>query len=247
MQLAVIADIHANATALDAVLAEIEREQPNQIICLGDVAATGPQPVAAVERIQQLDCPVVVGNTDAWQLDPQLTDDADENVRRVEEIDRWCANQLSDNHLAYLESFNPVIETQLEEMGILCYHGSPQSYSDEIMATTPESDLNEYFADTEAELLVGGHTHVQLLRRYRDALILNPGSVGLPQEQDRAAETVYNPPYAEYAMVTHSTGSLQIELRRTAIDADAVVQTAEESGMPHADWWVAGWTAQSHG
>ena len=71
MRIAIIANIHANRVALDAVLADIEALRPEQIVCLGDVAATGPQPRQAVERLRALGCPVVMGNADAWLLDPQ--------------------------------------------------------------------------------------------------------------------------------------------------------------------------------
>lgn len=54
MSLALISDIHANTTALDVVLADIGRDSVDHIICLGDVAGTGPQPVETLERIQHV-------------------------------------------------------------------------------------------------------------------------------------------------------------------------------------------------
>jgi predicted phosphodiesterase len=64
MRIALIADIHGNVVALDEVLAELEEKAVDQIVCLGDVAAGGPRPVETLERLRELDCPVVMGNAD---------------------------------------------------------------------------------------------------------------------------------------------------------------------------------------
>lgn len=70
MRIAVIADLHGNLVALEAVLAALADERTDGIVCLGDVAATGPQPRETVERLRAVGCPVVMGNADAWLLDP---------------------------------------------------------------------------------------------------------------------------------------------------------------------------------
>ena len=62
MTIALIADIHGNLAAFDAVLEVLEQEHPDEIVCLGDVAATGPQPREVVQRLRTLGCPVVMGS-----------------------------------------------------------------------------------------------------------------------------------------------------------------------------------------
>src|SRR5205807_7035046 len=71
VRIAVVSDIHGNKPALDAVLAEIEREPVDRLVCLGDVAV-GPQPGAALDRIAETGCPVSVGNWDAAFLNGLL-------------------------------------------------------------------------------------------------------------------------------------------------------------------------------
>src|SRR5215475_6276120 len=110
MRIAIIADIHANRVALDAVLADIEALRPEQIVYLGDVAATGPQPRQVVARLRALGCPVVMGNADAWLLAPATEEAADEDTRKILEIDHWCAAQLAPADLAYLRTFAPTVE-----------------------------------------------------------------------------------------------------------------------------------------
>ena len=72
------------------------------------------------------------------------------------------------------------LEVPLDDgASMFCFHGSPISYDDWIFAATPEEDLARMFDGIEAPVLVGGHTHLQMIRRYEDAVIVNPGSVGL--------------------------------------------------------------------
>ena len=63
---------------------------------------------------------------------------------------------------------------------MLCFHGSPRSFSDWIFSTTPDEDVEKMFEGFDAPVLVGGHTHLQMLRRFGQSVIVNPGSVGQP-------------------------------------------------------------------
>lgn len=246
MRIAIISDIHGNLVGLDAVLADLDREEPDQIVCLGDVAATGPQPREVIERLRALGCPVVIGNTDAWLLDPQPEEPANEDTRRILEIDGWCAGRLSASDLDYVRTFQPTLEIPLgDEATLLCFHGSPQSNTDVIGSTTPEDDLEGMLAGFDAAVMAGGHTHVQMLRRYRDAVIVNPGSVGLPFEQARHSDDVRNPAWAEYALVDVAAGNLSIAFRRAPVDVGAVIRAALDSDMPHAEWWAGDWRNSS--
>ena len=71
--LAVFSDVHGNALALDAILANIERAKVDRTVCLGDAVQGGAQPEAVVARLRELACPVVMGNTDAWLLGGEET------------------------------------------------------------------------------------------------------------------------------------------------------------------------------
>ncbi len=181
LTIALIADIHGNLVALDAVLDALKAEPPDQFICLGDVAATGPQPREIVRRLLELGCPVVFGNADAELLDVAPPGpNTDEESRRIADIDRWCAAQLDDTDRAFLASFQPTVEISLgEERSLLCCHGSPHSYDDVIVVATPDGELDAMIAGHEATVIAGGHTHILMLRAYRGREIINSGSVEL--------------------------------------------------------------------
>ena len=103
LTIALIADIHGNLAALDAVLDALQAKPSDQIICLGDVAATGPQPREVLRRLRELGCPVVMGNADAELLDmPPSGTETDEESLRIADISRWGAAQLDEADRAFL-------------------------------------------------------------------------------------------------------------------------------------------------
>jgi putative phosphoesterase len=233
-----ISDIHGNLLALDAVLEELDRERVDQIVCLGDVAV-GPQPAEALARVRELGCPVVMGNWDAAFLG-DMPEAETEVAEMLVEIGNWWAAFLSPADRQFMESFQPTVELSLGSTTALCFHGSPKSYDDWIFATTPEEELSLMLHKIEQRVLVGGHTHVQMIRRYLESTIINPGSVGLPF-RDWWPRPVRISPWAEYGILGSDDGRLSIDLRRTSFDVDAFLELSLESGMPHAEWWANCW------
>ena len=183
MRIAIISDIHGNLVALNAVLDDITHERVDRMVCLGDVAAFGPQPAEVVSRLREIGCPVVMGDTDATFLTPEAPA-TDELLRRLQEIDDWGAARLSPADRAYIGEFAPTLAIAIEDdVSLLCYHGSPRSFKDRIYATTSDDEVSQMFAGYSAQLFAGGHTHIQMLRRYQDVFVLNPGSVGLAYDR----------------------------------------------------------------
>src|SRR5689334_8151033 len=238
MRIGLIADIHGNLVALETILAEMVLEAIDQMVCLGDVAALGPQPGEVLARLRALRCPVVMGNTDAWLLAPPSAVDGDRFDRA---ITQWTIAQLTDDDRAYIASFSPTIELALGEgRALLCFHGSPRSYDDVIVPTTPDDELRAMLGDTPATILAGGHTHLQMVRRYGDAHLINVGSVGLAGV-GAATQKNHHVRWAEYAVVDADGDRLEIALRRTPLDVGQMVETARASGMPEVEWWAGLW------
>ncbi|HEX4208281.1 MAG TPA: metallophosphoesterase family protein [Ktedonobacteraceae bacterium] len=242
MRIALLADIHGNLVALETVLHEVAMESVDRIICLGDVAALGPQPHEAIDRVRQLQCPVILGNTDAWLLSPSGAKTSDSETLRT--ITSWCAEQLIPEDRSYLQTFSPLLEFPLDEgRTVLWYHGSPRSFDDVIAATTPDVVVEQMLAGFAATVMVGGHTHIQMIRRYKDAYLVNVGSVGLPgvNAGSPALPDNHHVHWAEYALLSIEAGRLSIDLRRTPLDMTTVLNTGTCSGMPHIEWWMQKW------
>jgi putative phosphoesterase len=235
-RIGVISDVHGNLIALEAVLAELEREELDGLVCLGDVAV-GPQPAEALARVRALGCPIVKGNWDDWFCEGIPPSDY-EIGRKLVEIGEFWVEQLSAEDLAVMRSFLPTVELDLGDGAtVLCFHGSPSSNTDGIYSVTPDETLAQFFGDASNPVMVCGHTHVQMLRRYDHTVVVNVGSVGLPFS-DWDPDAIRIAPWAEYAILGYDEGRLRVDLRRTTYDVEALLRLSLESGMPHAQWWA---------
>lgn len=233
MRLALISDIHGNLPALEAVLAEIEHENVDEILCLGDVAV-GPQPGETLDLVRELGCPVVLGNWDAYFI-RGFPSHQTEIGRQLVEMGEWWADQLSAQQRAFIETF----ADELKRPGLVAFHGSPRSYEDFIYSTTPDAELAEMLDGTREPVLAGGHTHFAMVRHFDAALIVNPGSVGLPFA--KREEVMRISPWAEYAILEWNYGDLSVDLRRIDFDVESLLELIRSSGMPHAEWWAGLW------
>ena len=238
MRIALISDIHGNAVALDAVIDDIAQRAVDQIVCLGDVATLGPQPRAVIARLQDLGCVGIVGNHDRNLFDSGFLEQSHAMYSaRVLAATVWCQQQLEPTDLAYLCTYLPRMRFDLGGgMSLLCFHGSPASCREVIVATTPEAELEAHFSPYSATVLAGGHTHVPMLRRYHSSVLLNPGSLGQPFEHfPTLGERPCILPWAEYAIVSQVKGVLDIDLRRVPVDGVAVRQAVLASDLPLQD------------
>ena len=240
MNVALLSDIHGNLVALNAVLADLETVSSDIVICLGDVAVTGPQPRQVLSRLKDLDWPIIMGNTDAWLLDPQPWGGKDQDSQRLSAVELWGASLMTQEDLDFIRTFQPTVMLDLgNDSSLLCYHGSPNSNTDAITPTTPEEELKAKLAGFQADIMAGGHIHQQMLRRYQESLLINTGSVGLPYQV--VDGQTRNPPWAEYALVSNQEGKLQVEFRRVPVDLAALTEAVRSSSMPYAEWWLKDW------
>jgi predicted phosphodiesterase len=243
MRVAIISDMHGNAVALDAALADLRRDPPDQIVCLGDAIQGGPQPAEVVARLRALACPVVMGNADAWLLTGEETGAeaiSDERRRVLDEVRAWSLTRLTDDDRAFIAAFRPTVELPLPgDRSLLCFHGSPTSFDDVLLPTTPDDEVARLLGAHAAPLLTGGHTHLQQLRRVGDAFFLNPGSVGFAYSQGQPEGAFRADPWAEYAVLTTEEDRWAVEFRKTPFDVAALLAAYRASGRPHAEAAIA--------
>jgi predicted phosphodiesterase len=238
MRLAIISDIHGNLVALDAVLTDLGAHPPNQVVCLGDAIQGGAQPALVVARLRDLGCPVVLGNADDFLLtgadgnEPGLTD---ERRRKLAEVRQWSLAQLSPNDLEFMRGFQPTVELDLGHgRSLLCFHGSPASFNEVLLPTTPEADLRQHLAAYLPRFMCGGHTHVQHLRRLGDSFYFNPGAVGFAYNHDQEDDGFRANAWAEYALLAVDGDRLSLDFRRAPFDPASVAAAYLASGRPYA-------------
>jgi putative phosphoesterase len=239
MRIAFISDIHGNFTAFQAVLADIQSQSIDQIVCLGDAVTLGPQPTEVLNVLKGLKCLYIKGNHDSAVLDPENAVQYEVASHLIPDL-HWCRNQLSTDDLQFINSFEPMHEINLPRGNrILAFHGSPLSSTDIIQATTPNELLDVYFEGQKANIFIGGHSHIQMVRRYDNKLILNSGSIGNAFKFAYSpGKTVHLLPWAEYMIINQSENSLGIDARRVYFDIDELLKKVKESELPCAPWWL---------
>jgi predicted phosphodiesterase len=234
LRIALFSDVHGNAVAFDAFLADFDRHVVDQVVCLGDHAQGGSQPSECLERLRELGCPAVLGNSDHFLL---TLDPGDEAVTEAQlETARWSASQLSEELLDFHRSFQPTVELDLGDgRSLLAFHGTPRSRDEIIGPWMEEEAFREPFDGANATILAGGHIHQQWARRLGNRYFVNPGSVGLAYDHRQPEESFRADPFAEYAVVTADGDSTGVEFRRVPFDGGEVLRAIEESGMPQPE------------
>jgi putative phosphoesterase len=243
MRIGLIADIHGNADALRAVLDELRQAGLDRLVCLGDVAVLGPEPGAVIRLLDEADCAVVRGNTDAWLLD-EPSDAIPPSPGPSQEILAWTRAVLTSEEIAQVSQYPMSLEVDLDGGRLQrCAHGSPRSFEDVIGPETPADQVLPLLGTPPAAVVAGGHTHVQMLRRFGETTFVNPGSTGLPGVGPGTEGLPINRDvaWAEFAIVDAGERGIGIELRRIPLDVAAMVRTAERCGMPHLNWWRSRW------
>lgn len=239
MRIGFISDIHGNFTALEAVLADIKNQNIDRLICLGDTVSLGPQPKEVLEALQNWNAVTVMGNHDQAILEPQRSAQFEITKHLIPDL-YWGRERLANGDFEYIRSFAPVHSVRFPNgIELLAFHGSPKATTHLIQATTPTELLDSYFGGQTASVFIGGHSHIQMHRRYGRKLILNSGSVG---NAFKYAFSPGNPPsllpWAEYAIVEQDGNFLRTDMRRVYFDTGALVRLVKASGLPGADWWI---------
>jgi putative phosphoesterase len=239
MRLAIISDIHGNFTALQAVLADINSQNVDDIICLGDIVTLGPQPKEVLNTLKELNCVIIKGNHDAAIVDPELALEYEITEYLIPDL-YWCRERLTKEDLKLIDGFKSTHEMTLPNgVRVLFFHGSPLSTIDIIQATTEPELLEKYFEAQKATVFIGGHSHIQMYRRYGEKLIINAGSVG------NAFKFAYAPgnipsllPWAEYTILSQTGNTLDVDLRRVYFNTGDLLKLVAQSQLPGTAWWM---------
>jgi predicted phosphodiesterase len=243
MRIAVISDMHGNDLAFEVVETDIQKQKIDLIVCLGDAIQGGPQPADVVRRLRRLNCPVVMGNADAWLLSGEETADEGnppERLRKMGEIRAWSLSQLLEDDLDFIANFQPTVTLELEEgPELLCFHGSPASFDDIILPAASEEEFQKFLGAYSDHILTGGHTHAQQIRRIGKYFFFNPGSVGFAYSHNQPDDGFQADPWAEYAILTAANGQVSLEFRRIPFDAQKLIRIYRESGRPFAEDAIA--------
>lgn len=243
MRTAILSDIHGNAIALRAVLEELDADGIERVVCLGDVCQGGAEPEACVDLIEERVWPTVLGNADAFVLDPSTAEGSSEAVsERQLAVRQWTYDRLRSSRRGAIAAYARTIAAELGDgRTLLGCHAIPADYDSVVLPSAPEDEFRTAFDGTGADLVACGHIHLPYVRRIGPTLVLNPGSVGLGYDHEQDAENVRFDPWASWVVVASRGGRLSLDFRRTPFDAQEVAEVHLSSGMPHGPEYARAW------
>jgi putative phosphoesterase len=246
MKLALISDVHANLEALESVIQDIQREEVELILHLGDLVGYNANPKECIDLICQQNVLCVAGNHDRAAIDPALAQDF--NLLAYQAV-IWSGEQLTDQHKAFLSSL-PI--TRVIQDRFLACHGNPVS---------PDAYISHHFQGKRvlnmlrqelipATVCFFGHTHRRAIW-YRDVrgkvaqltiseqkvhlepenhYLINPGSVGQPRNQiPLASYAIFDTDefVLQYKLVPYNIGSAQSKILAANLPAYLAERLAE--------------------
>lgn len=228
MKVAILADIHGNLPALQAVVADLEAWRPDVVVVAGDVVNRGPRPLECLRLVEEKQATagwrVVRGNHEDYVLF-QATPEAPHEgpLADIFRNSAWTYRQLN-GQVAYLEQMPfQVSMAGPDGREVRVVHASMQSNSDGIYPAPRTSDeaLRPLVAPAPAVLGVG-HTHIPLIRPIDESLVVNAGAVGAPFDGDWRAS---------YAWLTGWGGGWAAEIRRVPYDRAQAERDFSETGF----------------
>lgn len=241
MRIALVSDIHGNLPALQAVVADIQGRDVDQIVNLGDSLSGPLLPAETAEYLMQQSWVQLAGNHERQILQ---CDASNPNIGA--QADRYARSKLNASMLEWLAQLPP--KAQLGDDVFLC-HGIPtndliyflETVTPQSMRIASLSEINERRGDIKAGVICCGHSHVPRAVRTRDGtLIVNPGSVGLPAYDDDHPHfhLVENgSPDARYAIVERRGDDWHASLHAVPYDYLPMAELAQVNGRP--DWAIA--------
>lgn len=230
MRVAVLADIHGNLPALDAVLADVDTASVDAVVLNGDIA-DGPMPAQTLDRLAALgDRAIWVrGNSDRWLADAFDGAFVPSGLPTNPPAAwfSWCAAQIGAPHRDMLAGLPLSVTLEIDGLGqVAFFHGTARDDNEFILVDSAIAHFRAAFAGVPEQTVVLGHTHMPFDRLADARRVVNPGSVGLPYGHGGAAWALLGP---------------DVVLRRTWYDPQAAATAMEEAArdLPGIDF-VAG-------
>jgi putative phosphoesterase len=226
MRVAVVADIHGNRRAFEAVLADLREVAPDLTVHGGDLAYGGTRPAEIIDEVRALGWPGVCGNTDEMLWAPEsLTEFAAKQPKlapllvRIQDLIPPTLARIGEERLRWLEK----VPEEYSGDGFSVVHASPGDLWRAPMPDASDDELQSTYASLRAPIVVYGHIHRPYVRRMQGMTVANTGSVSQSYDGDRRAS---------YLVIDGES----VSIRRVEYDVESEAKELVRSGLPHAEW-----------
>jgi len=224
---AVIADIHSNIEALEAVLEDIKNRGIYKVYCAGDLVGYYPYPNEVIERLRRDKIQTIMGNYDESVGKNLLVcgcdyDDEHQMMLAGQSLE-WTKRNTTDENKKYLRNLPRELRFNISGKEVLMVHGSPRALNEYLKLTTPSDYLKKLAEEKKADVLIFGHTHVPYHRKVDEYHFINAGSVGKPKHGN---------PNATYVVVDIAQTHVKVDIIEVPYDYEKVIQAVEKSDLP---------------
>ncbi len=221
MKILLLADIHGNLPALQAVLDTPAAAACAEAWCLGDIVGYGPFPNECAELVARKMSRVILGNHDVKVLSAKKVSRHKEAYKTF--IFAWTRRVLSPATVKYLTSLPGESRLKLAGHRVVLLHGSPVGMDDGLSIHTPDERLAALAVKARADVILVGHTHDAFVRRAGENYFINPGSVGRPFDGDGGAS---------FAVLEIGARGVRATRHRVAYDNAGVVAEMKRQDFP---------------
>jgi putative phosphoesterase len=225
MRIAVVSDIHANLTALEAVIADLRKTGADVVVHGGDLMAGGPRPAEVIDRVREMNWPGVYGNTDEMLWKPHRVSETlnDPRLHRIRDLVLThtvptTLSAIGDERLAWLRA----LPRRWSEGGLSVVHAVPDDVWPITPATASDEELQRVYGVLQSSLVVYGHIHQPFIRRLSTFTVANSGAVSLSYDGDRRAA---------YALIDGE----HREIRRVEYDVKEEIRLLLSTNDPFAE------------
>ncbi len=220
-RLAVLADIHSNLPALEAVLDDLKQFAVDRIIVAGDVVNWGPFSSQVMERLAGLNCAFIRGNNELYLTDwhtPRMPE-----AWRKYTFPPYTLAQLGDRWMNIISTWPDTISLRFRDApAIQVVHGSPRSHFEVMLPTSTQEELEPMLASVEAATVIAAHSHLPMDRQVGRWHLLNPGSAGNMLDGNLNAS---------YMLLESSSDAWQATFRRVPFDNQPLIDEFERTGF----------------
>lgn len=221
-RVAIVSDVHGNLVALDAVLADLQRVEPDLVAHGGDLVGTGPCPAEVVDRVRELGWPGVAGNWERLAAGDPPAPAAQSMVMAalLQRHTSWTVERLGQERIAWLAEL-PLEWREGDRVALV--HAVPGDPWPIVRPDASDDELQTAFGRLGAAVAVYCHIHVPFVRRLGGLTVANAGCVSEPFDGD---------PRASYLLIEDGVAAV----RRVAFDVERAVADVYAAGLPDADW-----------
>ena len=225
MRIAVVSDIHANLTALDAVIADVRKTGVDLVVCGGDLVSGGPRPAEVIDRVREMNWPGVYGNTDEMLWMPHRVSETlrSPGLQRIRDLlvghtIPAIRSAIGDGRLAWLRA----LPRQWNAGDLSVVHAVPDDVWPVTAVTASDAELERVYGPLRSKQVVYGHIHYPYVRDVMAFTVANSGAVSLSYDGD---------PRASYALVDDD----RVEIRRVEYDVDTELRLLSRTDDPFAE------------